>query len=45
MNTLKRLLVVSFMVVALPSLAADMNFEPKEKAKLPLLNLLRNLGI
>ena len=30
MNTLKRLLVVSFMVVALPSLAADMNFEPKE---------------
>ena len=30
MNTLNRLLVISFMVVALPSLAADMNFESKE---------------
>ena len=30
MNTLTRLLAFSFMVVALPSLAADMNFEPKE---------------
>ena len=30
MNTLTRLLAFSFMVVALPSLAADMNFESKE---------------
>jgi len=30
MNKFTRLLVYSFMIVALPSMAADMNFEPKE---------------
>ncbi len=49
MNTLTRLLAFSFMVVALPSLAADMNFEPKEnitfKGKIATVKLLRNLEL
>ena len=34
MNTLTRLLAFSFIVVALPTFAADMNFESKENITL-----------
>ena len=34
MNTFTRLRTYSFMIIALPSMAADMNFEPKENITL-----------